>query len=515
MLLLQPLICQSNKTCTYHRLNSDTGSSDLVQSKVPFLLNFTTPVNESTIPAFFLEGAWSGSDETASCTRLFYGSSEDELTGFHSSVLELPALSSYYGHGFGVDETGNHHTNGSFGGLGPPTDHTISWELRTDEILRHIWVTYNEMFRNGVEGCPVFDMDAARAVFSVQNVKQFVSSYFQHVHDEIPVIHRPTFHIDTASPELLLTIVLAGAAFSPPLDDALSTRHFMPIADEFVFGQLARRLQFTQPDDPELRPEDVQNMQAAVIMGTLQSGLNDVQTRRRVKSRRHPQLVSTLRSFGLLSARRRALATWQDFIEDETRVRITIFTFMSDNHYCMFFNQPPLISVSEMVGDLPCAEELWEANTPSQFEHLSAIELQDAPPPPSVRYLVNTLMHGPWTQSPGCPCKNASHFNLYIAIAALQSVTYSARTSCLGPASFQAILRATERWQKLWGSGPPQLGPDPRKHAFMRHAAETCWLVRTVVKVAQSGDMSSGYMQNLSADNFSDLHNFIKKYGHL
>lgn len=104
------------------------------------------------------------------------------------------------------------------------------------------------------------------------------------------------------------------------------------------------------------------------------------------------------------------------------------------------------------------------------------------------------------------------------ATTALQSVTYTARTSCLGPSSFQAILRATDRWQQLWGAGPP---PPPNgsdgvhKHAFLRHAGETCWLVRAVVKVAQSGDASSGYMQSPSADDFSDLHDFIRQYGHL
>lgn len=93
---------------------------------------------------------------------------------------------------------------------------------------------------------------------------------------------------------------------------------------------------------------------------------------------------------------------------------------MSDSHYCTFFNQPPQLSVSEMVGDLPCAEELWDAKSAAHFEHLSAVNQLRAASPPSVRYLVNTLMHGPWTPAAE-PCRSASHFDLYIAMAGTPS----------------------------------------------------------------------------------------------
>lgn len=309
-----------NKTCTYERLNGDNGSSDLANTKAPFLLNFTAPSNESTIPSFFLDGSWTVNEDAASCHRMMFDSPEDVLTGYQHSVLDPPGLGNYYEQGFGLEVAEEHH-NGVFEESNVFADTAISWELRIDEILRHLWVTYNDMLRSGVEGCSAFDMEFARTVFSMNNVKHFVWSYFHSYHDELPIIHRPTFQFDTAAPELLLAIIMGGAAFSAPLDDALSARRLLPLADEFIYAQLSRRIQSSQTGKSELRSEDIQSLQAAIIVGITQSGFNDVQTRRRLKSRRHPQLASTLRSLGVLSSRRRASGTWQDFIEDETRVR--------------------------------------------------------------------------------------------------------------------------------------------------------------------------------------------------
>lgn len=251
---------------------------------------------------------------------MIFDSPEDVLTGYQHSVLDPPGLGNYYEQGFGLEVAEEHH-NGVFEEFNVFADTAISWELRIDEILRHLWVTYNDMLRSGVEGCPALDMDLARTVFSMNNVKHFVWSYFHSYHDELPIIHRPTFQFDTAAPEPLLAIIMGGAAFSAPLDDALSARRFLPLADEFIYTQLSRRIQSSQTDKSELRCEDIQSLQAAIIVGITQSGFNDVQTRRRLKSRRHPQLASTLRSLGVFSSRRRASGTWQDFIEDETRVR--------------------------------------------------------------------------------------------------------------------------------------------------------------------------------------------------
>lgn len=57
-------------------------------------------------------------------------------------------------------------------------------------------------------------------------------------------------------------------------------------------------------------------------------------------------------------------------------------------------------------------------------------------------------------------------------------------------------------------------GEPPKRHlvGFMKHATEVCWLIRTVVRVAESDDLSCAYMRNIVTDSVKDLHDFIRKY---
>ncbi|RSL51256.1 hypothetical protein CEP53_008509 [Fusarium sp. AF-6] len=86
-----------------------------------------------------------------------------------------------------------------------------------------------------------------------------------------------------------------------------------------------------------------------------------------------------MRISGLLGANRRfplhdlAGTDWQMFIFDELRLRynplgLTTWTFFTDSIFATCFNKCPEITVSEMTGDLPCEESLFEAETVSEYE---------------------------------------------------------------------------------------------------------------------------------------------------
>lgn len=71
--------------------------------------------------------------------------------------------------------------------------------------------------------------------------------------------------------------------------------------------------------------------------------------------------------------------------------------------------------ISEMTGDLPCREDIFEAQTASEFGLLAPM-LQNSPRCPSVHQIVSALMHGPWSGPREFPYSGLPLSNLYHAL---------------------------------------------------------------------------------------------------
>lgn len=71
--------------------------------------------------------------------------------------------------------------------------------------------------------------------------------------------------------------------------------------------------------------------------------------------------------------------------------------------------------ISEMTGDLPCPENIFEAQTVSEFDLLAPM-LQNSPRCPSLQQLVSALVHGPWSGPREFPYSGLPLSNLYHAL---------------------------------------------------------------------------------------------------
>ncbi|GME64804.1 ATPase P-type K/Mg/Cd/Cu/Zn/Na/Ca/Na/H-transporter [Neofusicoccum parvum] len=481
------------------------------------------PSKESTVDAFVLDPS---SDPTTNEDATTYqhtlnGNADDNLLGFNTFTWDANSLIADYDHGLGV-YAADDQLGWDVGGLGGEAPLFFSiLDVRIDEMLRVLWATHDDLFRNVASGRPAFDMELAKSVFTSNNTRQYLSAFLHRCHHEIPVVHRPTFSVETASTALLLAMVMIGSMFCAPRDDTFSARRFIGIAEEFIYNQelFTRHPRHFQNRAAEAHPEDIQTVQAALIIAILQSGMNDIQTRRRIRVQRHPQLVAVVRSLDLPSSRHRPSPSWHEFIADEVRVRLATYTFLFDAHLTLFLAHPPSMSLAEMTGALPSPSTLFEASTPSDHARLSAAQLAAPPAPLSLSHWVSGLLsETPW---PTCPSSPPSAPHLYLALQALQAVAHTARATGLGATSgaFAAVLRAADRWEQLWRRADVDADKSPAdrsvRHAFLRHAAESCWLVRTVVRVAQAGGRAEGgggaYMRCVGTDSYADVHGFIER----
>ncbi|KAL8354474.1 hypothetical protein RB601_004055 [Gaeumannomyces tritici] len=121
------------------------------------------------------------------------------------------------------------------------------------------------------------------------NVRALVSSYFRNTHHDFPLLHRASFSVEAAAPELLLllaVVVLCGSLYSPPTDSALSCRGLFHLAEELAFRRLAAALAAAE--------------EAADSAAAAENTMSGALARRRNRTVRLPALVSVVRTLGLV-----------------------------------------------------------------------------------------------------------------------------------------------------------------------------------------------------------------------
>lgn len=99
---------------------------------------------------------------------------------------------------------------------------------------------------------------------------------------------------------------------------------------------------------------------------------------------------------------------------------LATYAFMTDNHLCLFFAHPPQLCLSEMLCDLPCAEDVWDAKDAPEFERLYLLQASSSSPsspPPSPMSVVNALLTADDPTSVSPPSQHWRPFDLYVAIS--------------------------------------------------------------------------------------------------
>lgn len=167
-----------------------------------------------------------------------------------------------------------------------------------------------------------FDENLALSVFTASNLEQFSSVYFRMLYPGQPIIHVPTFRLNTASSQLLLVIFLSGSFLSPPSDDALSARRFREIGERYIFSHPIFHSGTCRDSE-----EEFQALTAGLMMQFGEMHSQNVEARRRSRTTRHDCLIAAIKASGLLAVRhkiplRHAMASdWENFALTESRIR--------------------------------------------------------------------------------------------------------------------------------------------------------------------------------------------------
>jgi hypothetical protein len=91
---------------------------------------------------------------------------------------------------------------------------------------------------------------------------------------------------------------------------------------------------------------------------------------------------------------------------------------MTDSDLAIFFNSPPQVAISEMMGDFPCGEALFEAETAIDFERIVSLGLP-GPPACALPELMSLLLIAPMSKAPIQVKEHITAANMLILICGM------------------------------------------------------------------------------------------------
>jgi hypothetical protein len=512
-------------------------AKSLISHHVPvrFLLNYTNPVLESVSDAFAISDAHAEStleshERFSTPTNYMH---DDYLGDLFSGVFSPSQIDGHLQRSYEIPNA-----------ISLPS--ASFPQHRSEELVLLLEKQYNVTPDLFIFKVTQFPTDLARSVLTSGNIVEFVSAFFTTFHPHTPFLHRPSFDIDTVSSPLLLATAFLGSVFSIPKDDALSSRCFFDLTEEYVFTLLREIITHRN----RLSKESIEIVQAAVLVHALQVNSNQEGVRHRIRVHRFPEIVAAMRCLGLFGSvctPQSGLGDWQHFIEDQVKIRYELSecrhweqisnmkrlaarVFITDCMSTLFFKSPPHVTTAEMSGNLPSTDALFEASTAAEFSRLvsSATHLQT--PIRSLKDFITLFSGDDWT---GCEASEFVSIGLEHLIMlmfgmlpydfnnsicsltniAFHSIIFVSRTSLLIPSTHKVLSRAIARWEELWHHlYSRDVSSKSSLIGFTKYGLELWWLAQKILEVAQSGDTRSSYMTSVPTDSLKELHEFIQQH---
>ncbi|OTA98944.1 hypothetical protein M426DRAFT_27969 [Hypoxylon sp. CI-4A] len=391
---------------------------------------------------------------------------------------------------------------------------------RMEELIAELANTHEKMRINGTTGDASFDVQLAQSIFTPWNLDYFIRICFQCVLHHYPVMHPHTFSYENTSLPLLLAAFLFGALFSAPVDDAISAHSFFRVAEEYIFDRLDIEHLQTQAikSGDAINFDSIEIIQAAFSILIIQNSKNDETIRRRVRIQRHPHLIAAARLAGVFRAMHQlklseySASTWDQFIRYETMVRLSHWMQLNNGFLMSCFNTQSQVHISEMVGDLPCRRELFEAETKEEFERQVSLEPREIKFQ-SLAAAVPFILQDSWPGPEHEVYEHVSAERLAAIINGLAMSMMTARTHGHFSVVCKPFLRACKRWRLLWDKlqgkdGCNQNAPP----GFAKHSMDMCLFCVVLIRAEELGDTTSHYRTHFELDSFTSVNQFLRRY---
>ncbi|KAH7317829.1 putative C2H2 finger domain protein [Rhexocercosporidium sp. MPI-PUGE-AT-0058] len=214
-------------------------------------------------------------------------------------------------------------------------------------------------------------------LFTPSKIEKFVGLYFKFWHPHCPIVHQPTFTIDTAPIPLLASVVLMGTMYSQDNTEVSTAKLVLDLVELYVFSQedltdeyeirhMLRVPSSSAPGYIELGVLAFQYLQAAYLMVCIQFWTGSMISKKRATDTRFGIVVKVARRLGLTKARHEEEDSQNEllWVLQESRIRLINIMTLLDCAFSFFANFPCRLSLSEMKFDLPSEEPFFASLHP-------------------------------------------------------------------------------------------------------------------------------------------------------
>ncbi|GFG07768.1 hypothetical protein IFM61392_05026 [Aspergillus lentulus] len=349
--------------------------------------------------------------------------------------------------------------------------------------------------------------------FSASNMRRFLEYFWSLWYPNCPIVHRPSFDLETARTALLCVMLIIGACLSPHEGDAQAAKMWLDSVEEMVFNDEAFMEKETSDtssgqlyDKAEWMKKRVECIQSAYLVCSLQKREGSVEAQGRVRRYRHAALVMLARDIGLESATHRNLrldspseSWWRQFVIEEELIRTLTFVFLIDAAMAIFHHTPPRMVVSELKMDMACPESCFQADTAAECfyalrEWEGSIFWSERLSVPGV---LRRICQGQLDDHSVLEFSKMGTLNLFTTVQALHSLTFHLQNSLVFESTLAPVQTGLENWRRIWNARQPEdkdIPDEPqtiwKKIGFVRYAPEFWHLARIIVAriIASPGD---------------------------
>lgn len=239
----------------------------------------------------------------------------------------------------------------------------------TDAENKDITALRHEIFNDNT--------DAEDHVLSLRSMQLYLGSYWKHFHQQLPILHQPTFCADAANDLLVLAVMAIGASQLGPRHGKLKTTaasrfatfvawhlrwqifmhvDFRPPAKLWVFQTLLL-LEVYEKLSSTRQMHERAHVHSATMINLMRRGttlIGDDETARRTPGPTTPS------------------EAWHRWIETESTRRAAFAAFVIDATHAEMFGHAAIMVVHELRLPLPCDDALWSATSAAEVGRVHA-----------------------------------------------------------------------------------------------------------------------------------------------
>lgn len=223
--------------------------------------------------------------------------------------------------------------------------------------------TLQEVLLSTIVDLPYIDKED---YFAPETLKRNFELYFCTFHDHFPILHRVSFISNpwNIPPLLLISIIILGTVKGSEKSYSASVK-------------IHEKLMWTVFSHPDLIPSKLWIIQTLALTQAF-AKMASTRHQHEISATFHSAIITILKrdgsctNIGSLKIQSEQSSEvqqkWELWIEQESIKRVVYFFFIMDSQHSVLFGHPSSMSVTEIMLELPCSDNIWDLDSAISWE---------------------------------------------------------------------------------------------------------------------------------------------------